>query len=161
MYWIFLLKPPLYAQILGAIAKGEGFQTLRRMSSCVSLSCGLCDIYPYFHTKCGYFRWRFFFVNVGIGHRNMKDLKRGQVLTRAGPFVPKWEFFTIIKFKKNLRDVHVCEASDTSKLCVVNFSLHHPYLPILGTNAKLTMVPDHLRTTLDGPRDIYPLVPRR
>jgi hypothetical protein len=65
------------------------------------------------------------------------------------------------KFKHFVRDVHICEASGTSKLCIIFF--RPPiYLPLLGTHAKERMAPNHLsRDFMCNPRNIYPLAARR
>jgi hypothetical protein len=73
-----------YVHILGSIAKGAGIQTLLPMSSCVLPSCGLRDIYPIFSHQKWVLHVTCLLVYVGVGHRNMTMLTRGQILTRIG-----------------------------------------------------------------------------
>jgi hypothetical protein len=70
-----------------SIAKGQEFQTLPRMSSCVSLSCGPRVIYLLFYHQKQVFHVTLLFVYIGIGYRNMTNIKIGHVLTRVGSVI--------------------------------------------------------------------------
>lgn len=75
------------------------------------------------------------FVCVRMGHRYMTNPKIGQGLTRVGLVGPE---VGVLRYKSVifLRDSLVCEASATSKLHILFSSLHHPYIPMLGYDAK-------------------------